>query len=415
MLLMLARSIAVLLVARILQGASAAIVWTVSTAVMTDRIGTKNLGQAMGWITIARSVSVLIAPIIGGVVYERAGYYAVYGVCFGFIFWDFVFRLLLVEARVAQKWDPTIRPEEEEEEERPATAASMDAEKAPEAPPDMPNEPTQAPSLLRRFTHRLPAQITLLAHPRVIVGLWGIFWQALLICGFDAVIPLFVRHTFHWNSAGAGLIFLAVVIPTFISPAIGWLSDRHGPKWFCVFGYLACTPPLVLLRLVDGDDLRQKVLFAALLALVGGLIMFFEIPLWVEIIKVAEEMTKRDPGRYGDRAGAASGQAYSLFNVFYSVGLIVGPIWTGYLYQQAGWGTMAWTLGLVSAVSAVPTVLWTGGWVFEKRGKAGCKARGIELDERGLGAEADAGCSVKAGETSRAGGPGLDIGQAEPP
>lgn len=63
-----ATSIAVMLVARILQGASAAVMWTVTINVMTDRIGTKGLGQAMGYVAIVRSVGIVVGPLLGGVV-----------------------------------------------------------------------------------------------------------------------------------------------------------------------------------------------------------------------------------------------------------------------------------------------------------------------------------------------------------
>jgi hypothetical protein len=79
----------------------------------------------------------------------------------------------------------------------------------------------------------------------------GCFWQASLLCGCDAVVPIVVKRTFGWNSFGADLISLAVVVPSFISPGIGYLSDKYGLKWLSVFDYLACAPPLILLRLVD--------------------------------------------------------------------------------------------------------------------------------------------------------------------
>ena len=43
---------------------------------------------------------------------------------------------------------------------------------------------------------------------------------------FDAVLPLYVKATFGWSSTGAGLIFLAVVLPSLLGPLIGWAADR---------------------------------------------------------------------------------------------------------------------------------------------------------------------------------------------
>src|SRR5438067_1361046 len=37
-------------------------------------------------------------------------------------------------------------------------------------------------------------------------------------------------------------------------------------------------------------------------------------------------------------------------------GTLIGPIWAGFVETKAGWGTMAWSLGLLSGLSAIPTV-----------------------------------------------------------
>lgn len=49
----------------------------------------------------------------------------------------------------------------------------------------------------------------------------------------------------------------------------GLLADKYGPRWFTVAGFIIGLPFLVLLRLVDHDSIRQKVLLCALLVFVG--------------------------------------------------------------------------------------------------------------------------------------------------
>jgi len=159
---------------------------------------------------------------------------------------------------------------------------------------------------------------------------------------------------------------------------MGYLSDKTGPRWYCVIGYLACAPPLILLRFVDHNDMQQKVLLAALLALVGGFCVFFEIPLIVEIIRCVEEKMQADPHLYGKNG--SFGQAYGLMNFCFAAGIMIGPIWAGFIYEQAGWGTMGLSLGLVSAATAIPTVLFTGGSLF------GQKKRTVPQDPEGQNA-----------------------------
>lgn len=103
LLLCLGKTIALLVVGRLLQGLSAAIVWSVGLALLADTMG-KNIGYAMGYVEIAMCIGLLIAPIIGGAVYAAAGYYAVYYVAFAVIFCDIVLRLMLIEKKVARQW-----------------------------------------------------------------------------------------------------------------------------------------------------------------------------------------------------------------------------------------------------------------------------------------------------------------------
>lgn len=101
--LCLGRTIALLIIGRILQGLSAAIVWTVGLALMADTVPDK-IGEAMGYSAIAMSMGLLVSPAIGGAVFAAKGYYAVYYIAFGCIFLDIVLRLILIEKKIARQW-----------------------------------------------------------------------------------------------------------------------------------------------------------------------------------------------------------------------------------------------------------------------------------------------------------------------
>jgi MFS family permease len=106
LMLCLAQTVSLLLIARILQGCSAALVWTVGLALLVDTVGQKDIGKALGYTSISMSVSILGAPVLGGVVYEKAGYYAVYYMAFGIVALDILLRLLLIEKKIARQWLP---------------------------------------------------------------------------------------------------------------------------------------------------------------------------------------------------------------------------------------------------------------------------------------------------------------------
>jgi MFS family permease len=192
---------------------------------------------------------------------------------------------------------------------------------------------------------------------------------------FDSVLPLYAAETFSWGPTAAGLIFLPVVIPGFIAPLFGAISDRYGPRWLVVGGFLLSVPILVCLRFVDQNTIREKVILCVLLALVGTTLAAVGPPLMAEITYILEAKEKRQPGLYGEKGAFA--QAYGLFVMSFAAGCLVGPIWAGFVEEQAGWATMAWSLGILSLGGAVPALIWTGGLITQRNAKS--------RDERAMG------------------------------
>lgn len=92
LMLCLAQSVALLVVGRILQGLAGGIVWTVGQALLVDTVGQADIGQVMGYVSISMSVGIMISPLLGGVVYDAAGYYAVWYMCFGILGLDILLR-----------------------------------------------------------------------------------------------------------------------------------------------------------------------------------------------------------------------------------------------------------------------------------------------------------------------------------
>lgn len=63
--------------------------------------------------------------------------------------------------------------------------------------------------------------------------------------------------------------------------------------------------------------------------------------------------------------------AYGLFNTAFAGGMLIGPIWGGFVSLRAGWGTMCWSLAVLSLVGGMVSGLFTGGWVGGKGEKEG--------------------------------------------
>ncbi|KAF2751370.1 MFS general substrate transporter [Sporormia fimetaria CBS 119925] len=395
-LLNVATNMGYLIAGRLLQGVSAAVVWTVGLALLADTVPQEHLAQAMGYVALAMSAGILVSPILGGVVFDKAGYNAVFGMCYALLGVDVLLRLLLVEKKVAVRWDPnpseTAACAAEEPSpsfsEKRASHAPLDEESGPEydpttkstrpgiseasAPdPVTPHDSTERHVPEKRLRDRLPPIVSLLYSRRLLAALFAAIIQSSLITAFDGVLTIYVRDLFNFSATAAGLLFLPLVIPSFISPVAGWVADRFGGRYPASTGFLLATIPLVCLRFVDQNTLNDKVLLCALLALIGLTLDFTFPPLLAEITHVVDQKEKKmiASGKPGYGKGGAYAQAYALFNVAFAAGCTVGPLVAGAIVDSAGWATMSLVLGLLSAVTTVPVFLYLGGWFFARKKK----------------------------------------------
>jgi MFS family permease len=363
-------SLVLLVAGRTLQGISSAVVWTVGLALISDSVEKEEMGQAMGYIALSMSIGSIAGPLLGGVVYARAGYYAVFAMGFALVGFDIFLRLVMVEKSAVAQWSLSNEASTDAVEDSNSTQPTSGDGIRPfptQVESSIPLESEKSPSA-KKIIQRLPPMITLLRIPRLLASLFGCFVQATSLASFDSVLPLYVKNTFHWNSTGAGLIFICLVIPQFVAPIVGYLSDRSGPRAPTTIGLFGAIPFWVCLRFVTYDSISQKVLLCAMLSLIGFCLTLVMAPLMAEIDHVVELEEKRRPGSLGKRGAAAQG--FGLFNAAFAIGTLVGPLWAGFVVQKAGWGTMGWTLGLLSGVAAVSTLLWTGGRI-KLKGKEG--------------------------------------------
>ncbi|BFZ55788.1 hypothetical protein PYCC9005_002829 [Savitreella phatthalungensis] len=335
LMLMLARVFWLLVVARLLQGMSAAVVWTVGMALLGDTVGTHAIGAAMGVVSIYLGCGIFAGPILGGILYRAGGYYPPYALALAVLAIDIVWRLAIIE-----------RPRH-----RHQTPTSSTSTGHPATDNGTP-----------LWTSRLPAIIRILSFPRVLAGCWlGFICAAVLSC-FDSVLPLHLEEIFGFDSLAAGLVFGALVLPSFVvSPLAGWWLDRRGTKLITLVGCTLQVPFLILLRLPTSARPRtpQVVLMCALLAL-NGVAAALALPASLaEITLCVTEAEDRHPGSFGARGALASG--YALYNVMYAVGSFVGPLVAGAVRDAAGWKTMAWVMALLEAIGLPIIVLYLGG------------------------------------------------------
>ncbi|KAJ1325659.1 MFS transporter [Microdochium nivale] len=401
-------SITVLVIARILQGTSAAVVWTIGLTMVLDTVGSDNLGKVIGSIFSFISIGELLAPVLGGVLYDKAGYKGVFGVASGVLAVDFAMRLLIIERKTAIKYDPSLDDDQ-------SSPRSYDTHHEGEdnsyndngngynnnASGDNQTDADEETELLFRSNDdddcdeiykietepgRLVRAFPLLycfRNPRLLMALSLAFVQASLLAVFDATIPTEAKDLLGFSSLQAGLLFIALDIPYLIlGPIAGWAVDKYGTKPAAVLGFGYLVPALILLRIPASADTsssslstteaadkqRATVLFATTLALNGVGLAVIGSPSIVEASAVVQRYDQANPGFFGPQGPYA--QLYGFNSVFFCSGLAVGPLVAGVLRDRIGYGNMSACFAGLVGVTALLSV-WFIGPRRPRRGGAG--------------------------------------------
>ncbi|KAL9045246.1 MAG: hypothetical protein Q9214_001682 [Letrouitia sp. 1 TL-2023] len=367
----LGQSVAVLAFARLSQGLSAAVVWTVGFILVLDTVGPENLGKTIGSIFGFISTGGLMAPVLGGVVYEKAGYGGVFGMSFAILAVDFLLRLLLIEKKVAAQWQPSASSPSS-----PSSSVEWDnecqhqgegtvgpSEDAREDDSLLGREEDLSSFKIPEGRYRWAEGVPILycfQNPRLLIAQLVALIQAVLFAAFDATVPTEAQELFGFNSLNAGLLFIALVLPyLLLGPVAGWAVDRFGTKTVSVVGFGYLVPVLVLLRWVRPGGTTQITLYCVFLALCGvGLGIIGPISI-VESSQVVRLYERANPGLFG--ANGPYAQLYGIGSMVFSLGLTIGPLISGGLKDWIGYGNMNSVVAAFCAVTAFLSYVFIGG------------------------------------------------------
>lgn len=98
----LSKTLPWLIIARVLQGMPTAIVFTVGFALLLDKNGSRRIGQAMGWTSMSLSLGLFLGPVVGGVIYQLGGYFAVFVPALSLIAIEVILMLLIIEHPISK-------------------------------------------------------------------------------------------------------------------------------------------------------------------------------------------------------------------------------------------------------------------------------------------------------------------------
>ncbi len=367
----LGRTLEVLVVGRLVQGASSASVHAVGMAILADTASDDGIGPAMGLITTMMSLGAVLGPMFGGLLYHHFGYFAVFLSAYILVAADFVLRILMVEKNSCEMRHDGENYNTFTENQPPASSAQAGDEFDQESNVSRSTSPENSPLLDPSSAHRAFHEkgtiypiLLLLISPRMLAAILCDFIQSLILTGLETVLPLRIKVIFDYNSQDVALVFLILALPYAAGPLTGKIGDIYGAKAVISAGFASLMPLISLLRLVDHYETGQVVLLCVLLFAIGTAMNMVLTPAWSDTTYLVEAKSKEAPEIFGKKGAYA--QAFGLLNMAYAIGSVLGPLLGGWLVEEVGWSQLTLGAGILCGVCVIPCILCTGGRVSRK-------------------------------------------------
>ncbi|EEQ27250.1 conserved hypothetical protein [Microsporum canis CBS 113480] len=345
----------VLVTARLLQGLAAGGVWVAGLALIANRVSRDRIGEAMGHTTLGMTWGGLLGPFTG-IIYDKFGYYASFAIPLSLLGLDIILRFAIIEgsseSRLTSNYKTCPRDSSET---TPCLADNGEHEgQVLSFGPGSQVEPESQQLKPKTSQYRLPPMIQLLRNPKILVTLLEIAVAASILSAFEATLPLFVIQRFGWGSAGAGMIFLSITVPSTAGILVGKLADKIGTRYFSPLAFLLAGPAIFLMRYVTGPSMLNVFFLVGLLALAGFSIVVIEVITMTEVFHSVSDAEAKTPEAFGPYGAVA--QAYAILNISFACGQFAGPLIAGMLKDGTGWQGMT----LVLSLCCPPMALFVG-------------------------------------------------------
>ncbi|KGO63852.1 Major facilitator superfamily domain, general substrate transporter [Penicillium italicum] len=357
----------VIIVARIFQGLSAGVVYTAGLTLLVDTIESHELGPWIGFGLSGMNFGVLVSPTLGGIVYEKAGFYPVFIMGLGVVLINLVLILLMIDRNTAAKYrgqdDPTnysSLPNGNS-----TKSAIVNGKRRLSTVED--DDPIITTPLLSRCCDASPVAKDpswrtvvggFLHNHRICAALYGSLINTILVSAMDAVLPILIKQTFHWYSGATGAIFLNLTLPSLIGPFVGLVSDKYGVRLISGLGFMLAAVAVASLALIQHDDTTNKVMACVLLSFVGIGLNTSLTPLVAEIPRIVNTIQEDNSDIYG--AKSAITEAYMLLDATFGAGTVLGSLLSELAFENLGWTGCTAILGLLSVSAIVPVMVHLG-------------------------------------------------------
>ncbi|KIJ51850.1 hypothetical protein M422DRAFT_223517 [Sphaerobolus stellatus SS14] len=350
--------------ARVLQGISSTVVWTVGLSLLSDSCPKSKLGQHLGIAMSGISTASVLAPPIGGALYDKLGFHAPFIFSLGVVTLDIAGRMLVIERKDALKWgiDPAAEPDPGSA--TPASTEDKDAATvAEEGGTATSNEFQEKPSekdatgaiIAHGVSDSLPEDTAeqvrrlsfmevlgvIFRSKRALAAIFNALLYGISYTAQEPTFPLRLQDAYGQSPLKVGILYIPIVIPTLLSGFIsGKISDKTGSGLICTIVFLLAIPwPLIMIIHRNFALIITAAVFAFFF-LAGAL-----TPITTELDSVA----RLNPG-------IGFTHVYGAFNMAYGLGSAVGPLIGGQLYDHVenGWAAV---MGLSSGICLIAALV----------------------------------------------------------
>ncbi|KAH6582871.1 hypothetical protein BASA61_008282 [Batrachochytrium salamandrivorans] len=309
-----AKTFVVLALGRLLQGVSTGTVWTLGLALIADTHDSSNVGVAMGIIYGAYAAGQLAGPPIGAVLFTRISYQAPFIFCCILALINMAVMLLYVEIPVKKDQlndikDSKLTPETVLENGEHAASDAVETRLKSE------NEVVVVDG--SRTIRKAPEKFwgILLLPSIAIIGVVTIV-IGISTAAFESTLALHLRDKYAYDVERIGLVFMGIVIPSlFCTPLAGYAYDRLGFRTISGTGVLLCA------------------IIAPFLSLDQGIVVFLVLLITFTVSITSIAMAPMMPAVCASVPNSAFARSYAIFNMAYSIGLLLGPVIGSLVYQ----------------------------------------------------------------------------------
>ncbi|OJZ90305.1 hypothetical protein ASPFODRAFT_124364 [Aspergillus luchuensis CBS 106.47] len=352
----------VLYLGRILQAVAASAAWLACTTMLTELAGSARAGAMLGLSMSFSTLGTVSGPMLGGVLLGWFGYWPAWSLPMVLLILDMIARFVMIQPdyHLLNSQSPI----------RLANRSKL-CQNVPEASPFLPQSPSFDPDTTTKAESSSPATTEYRNYYTVMLqdaGIWAAVLntmsQAALRAAFNATLPVYLRDTFNWGPSSVGAIFFALQVPIiFLSPLFGHLRDRVGMRYPTAVGWALLCPLMCYLG-VPGRDVSQasgnhtdaEIAFIVCICGIGLVMSSVQGAGSFHMRFLLEEVEKDTPTLFGPNGGRA--RCFALVSISFNVGLMLGPVVTGLLFESAGYYYMNIVLGVACMGVAVVTLMF---------------------------------------------------------